>query len=361
MISIIIPAYNAEKTIGRCVQSVLAQTFQDWEMILVDDGSQDGTLEKCKSFHDARIRIAHKDNGGVSSARNYGMRLAKGEYVAFVDSDDYIECDYLQNLYKGIGHDLVITGFCYENKPEDSSIQLDLCNKEEVGNKLSCLISADQLCFPWGRLFKRSIIEKHNIRFDENMRFAEDNVFNWEYLCHAETLYIDTTNKDYHKTSDVDGKGYCLSLEEMDYIDGRLFELSKMLESHYGVPLCLDSKQLMHVLFLGDMLQLTVSQWYEYYKKYHPSGTEKEGYDFVTQTIYYMTLVSLSKTTDKCKQKELLARLDDFIDKPFAMLTKSSIKTRFLIPFIKMRMNCVVLMMVNKLIVKSLSFTKTEY
>ena len=79
MISVIIPAYNAAKTIVRCVDSLLSQTYQDWELIIMDDGSTDNTLDVCQSFQDKRIQVYHKPNGGVSSARNYGLTYAKGE------------------------------------------------------------------------------------------------------------------------------------------------------------------------------------------------------------------------------------------------------------------------------------------
>lgn len=338
MISVIIPAYNAEKTIGHCVKSVLAQTYDDWELILVDDGSKDATLDVCRSFDDSRVIVLHQENGGVSSARNKGLESAKGEYVAFVDSDDYIESDYLEKLSRGFGKDLVVTGFCYDCKPETSSFVLSLSNKEEIGAQISNLINADQLCYPWGRLFRRSVIETFHIRFDESMRFAEDNVFNWEYLCHAESLYVDTTHKVYHKSSDEHRAGYGLSFEEIDYIDGRLFELSQKLEQHYQVPLILDTKQLMHVLFLKDMLQLTASQWYEYYKKYHPQGTEKEGYATIMETIYYMSLVDLARMESWRSKKGKFARLCCFLDCPVKLMLSSKLKTRFLLPFIKLRL-----------------------
>lgn len=338
MISIIIPVYNAEHTLQRCVDSVLAQTYTDFELILVDDGSNDSTAVLYNLFKDNRIRVYRKVNGGVSSARNMGLDKAKGDYVCFIDADDYVECDYLAKLYRGVGKDLVISGFCYGNVPECSSFRFDLMDREFVGLKMSELINADQLCYPWGRLFKRSVIETFHIRFDESMRFAEDNVFNWEYLCHAESLYIDTTHKVYYKSSDVKGEGYGLSFEEIDYIDGRLFELSQKLEQHYQVPLRLDAKQLMHVLFLKDMLQLTASQWYEYYQKYHPNGTEKEGYSTIMETIYYMSLVDLARTESWRTKKEKLARLRYFLNHPVELMLSSKLKTRFLLPFIKLRL-----------------------
>lgn len=301
MISVIIPAYNAAGTIRRCIQSVLEQTYTEWEMIIVDDGSKDDTLGICQSYDDSRIRVLHKENGGVSSARNMGLNFAQGDYIAFIDSDDFIGTDYLQHLSYGLGADIVITGFYYGAVPEVSCFKLQLSDKQKVSQELSKLINADQLCFPWGRLFKRSILEQYQIRFDEQMRFAEDNVFNWEFLCHAESIYIDSTQKDYHKSADEGESGYNLFFEEMEYIDSRLFKLTNKLEAYYNVQLNLEVKQLMHVLFLKDMLQLPASVWYEYYKKYHPHGKEKEGYDFIMSSIYYMSLVNLSKTKDKSK------------------------------------------------------------
>lgn len=349
MISVIIPAYNAAGTIRRCIQSVLEQTYTEWEMIIVDDGSKDDTLGICQSYDDSRIRVLHKENGGVSSARNMGLNFAQGDYIAFIDSDDFIGTDYLQHLSYGLGADIVITGFYYGAVPEVSCFKLQLSDKQKVSQELSKLINADQLCFPWGRLFKRSILEQYQIRFDEQMRFAEDNVFNWEFLCHAESIYIDSTQKDYHKSADEGESGYNLSFEEMEYVDSQLFKLANRLELYYNVPLNLETKQLMHVLFLKDMLQLTASQWYEYYKKYHTKGTKSEGYSFIMQTIYYMTLAKISQAKDKSIKKQMLKQLDCFIDKPLTMLTLSSIKTRFLIPFVKMKLNGIVLKLINKM------------
>lgn len=350
MISVIIPAYNAARTIRRCIQSVLDQTYTEWEMIIVDDGSKDDTLDICQSYDDSRIRVLHKENGGVSSARNHGLKFAQGDYIAFIDSDDFIEADYLEHLSQGLGYDIVISGFCYENTPESSSFHLKLANREAVGRELSKLINADQLCYPWGRLFKRSIIETYHIRFDEAMRFAEDNVFNWEYLCHINSLRIDTTQKDYHKSSDEGGAGYNLSFEEMDYVDGQLFMLSQKLESYYGIKLQLQTKQLMHVLFLKDMLSLTATYWFDYYRKYHPCGTKSEGLDFIMGAVYYMSLVGIAKEKQYLDKKLRMRRLDAFLDCPLRLLVYSKIKTRFLIPFIKFHLFSLSGYVIDKLI-----------
>lgn len=350
MISVIIPAYNAAKTIVCCVESLLSQTCKDWELIIIDDGSTDNTLDVCQSFHDKRIQVYHKENGGVSSARNAGLTYAKGEYIAFVDADDYLEPMYLEHLYQGSEYDLSITGFCYDKEPEKTILLLELTDKASIAKCLSELINADQLCYPWGRLFKRSVIEQNHIRFNEKMRFAEDNVFNWEYLCHINALRIDSTHKDYHKSSDEGGSGYNLSFEEMDYVDGHLFALSQKLESYYGTKLELQPKQLMHVSFLKDMLFLTASQWYDYYKKYHPCGTKSDGFDFIMGTVYYMSLVGIAKEKQLLNKKLRMKRLDAFLDCPFSLFILSKVKTRFLIPFIKLHLFCLSRYVITKLI-----------
>ena len=102
MISIIVPVYMAEKTLCRCVESIIHQSFSDFEVVLVDDGSTDKSGGLCDSYakHDSRIKVIHKENGGVSSARNTGILASSGVYLTFCDSDDYLELDYLEGLYQ---------------------------------------------------------------------------------------------------------------------------------------------------------------------------------------------------------------------------------------------------------------------
>ena len=112
IISIIIPVYNAEKTLNRCVDSVLNQTFHDWELLLIDDGSKDRSMYLCDEYalKDKRIKVFHKKNGGVSSARNMGLDYARGEWITFVDSDDYI-CENIFDLVSSHNEDLLIFNY----------------------------------------------------------------------------------------------------------------------------------------------------------------------------------------------------------------------------------------------------------
>lgn len=114
--SVIVPIYNREKSIKKCVDSILRQSEKDFELILVDDGSTDNSLKICKDFEktDNRIIVIHKENGGVSSARNAGIDVARGKYVVFVDSDDYVDNNYLEIL-SSKDADLVISGVIFES------------------------------------------------------------------------------------------------------------------------------------------------------------------------------------------------------------------------------------------------------
>ena len=99
-ISIVMPVYNKEKYIARGINSILAQTFNDWELIIIDDGSTDGSLNQCKKFRDSRIQVFHTLNRGVSEARNLGISKATGEYITFIDSDDFVAENYLEKIYR---------------------------------------------------------------------------------------------------------------------------------------------------------------------------------------------------------------------------------------------------------------------
>ena len=120
-VSIIVPVYNTERFLNRCIDSVLAQTYSDWELLLVDDGSTDSSGSICDEYatQDSRIRVFHKENGGVSSARNLGLDYARGEWITFVDSDDYIAPDMIEKLYetqKRNNADITVCGYRWVDK-----------------------------------------------------------------------------------------------------------------------------------------------------------------------------------------------------------------------------------------------------
>ncbi len=190
MISVIIPVYRVEKYLSRCVESVLAQSFADFELILVDDCSPDRSGQICDAFRetDDRIVVVHKENGGVSSARNAGIRIAQGEYICFVDSDDWLDRDYLLRLHELITCSHADMAACrfrvvLEEKPTSDSASKN-GDFQVIREKLMLhAISEDTFSgFVWNKLFRASVIRDKRLWFDETIYNAEDLLFVVSYL-----------------------------------------------------------------------------------------------------------------------------------------------------------------------------------
>lgn len=183
IVSIIVPVYNAEKTLERCVRSLMAQTLRSIEIILVNDGSRDQSLAICQRLaqEDGRIRLIDKPNGGVSSARNAGLDVARGDYVMFCDSDDWVEPDWCESMVSLFSPgDMVIC----ESDRTDLITEHDADTEEaERRELLHYPLLASSL---WNKLFLRSVIEEAGLRFDEKLRMGEDLCFVLAYLCHID-------------------------------------------------------------------------------------------------------------------------------------------------------------------------------
>lgn len=182
-ISVIVPVYNIEKYIIPCLRSIREQKFEDYELIIVNDGSCDtsGQLinEYINNENDNRIRLINKKNGGISSSRNAGLDAAKGEWISFIDGDDWVEPNYLSALVENLKEypsDLSIGGFRDVNDvTSETKIWSNYtANYGKIPHDLKHLHSFGVV---WGRLYKRSIIEEHNIRFDERIQYAEDKAW----------------------------------------------------------------------------------------------------------------------------------------------------------------------------------------
>jgi len=195
MLSVIVPIFNSEKTLMRCLQSILSQTYRDLEVICVNDGSTDASrsivVDQMKS--DARIKLVDKANGGLSSARNAGLNVATGECVAFVDSDDYIATDMYEKMLSVLdadGVDLVGCGaeIHYEAwewlKESDSQYyEVRLGRRVPVANDVFSKMDVSA----WNKIFKKGILDRYEIRFPEGMWY-EDAAFIWSYLPMCERI-----------------------------------------------------------------------------------------------------------------------------------------------------------------------------
>lgn len=215
-ISVIIPVYNTEDRLKRCLDSVVAQTFKDFECIVVDDGSNDQSPRIIDEFaaKDSRFTAIHKPNGGVSSARNEGLKVSKGEWVVFLDSDDSIKPNHLEAMLSIVedGVDIIFTG--YEQNIEENKIakghQYDRHVYHGKDRIAEFLDSTDVLNYmiPWDRMYRRIVIKNHNLKFDTNLSLSEDRLFCYQYLLHTSGIATISDITYVHDATDQNSLSY---------------------------------------------------------------------------------------------------------------------------------------------------------
>ena len=199
VISVIIPVYNAEKYLSRCLESVCNQTYQNLEIILIDDGSTDASGELCDCFatYDNRIHIIHKNNNGVSAARNNGLTFCAGDYISFVDADDFIVPEMVETLLQALTEfnaDISACGFKQEMEPGKFEINWEKEGTTEINGieQISCLLSNRFFtCSIWGKLYRKESIA--SIRFNTNYSYYEDYLFLYELMKGTQkTVFVST-------------------------------------------------------------------------------------------------------------------------------------------------------------------------
>lgn len=231
LVSIIVPVYNAQKGLSRCLESICSQTYQELEIIVLNDGSTDDSLAICEQFRakDPRLVVVDKENEGVSRTRNAGLALAQGDYIQFADSDDVLDPDYTQNLVQAaLEHsaDLVIapywmvipsnsskTGHALETLQESLGIEPEapktevhkygflpqgVYSREDYARRLMQQPASFYYGVLWNKLYRREIIMAHNIRCDEEFTWSEDMLFNLSYIRYAESFYAIRTPLYYY-------------------------------------------------------------------------------------------------------------------------------------------------------------------
>lgn len=198
IVSIIVPVYNAQEYLKHCVDSILQQEYKDFELILVNDGSTDGSGSLCDQYaaHDPRVRVFHKENTGVSDTRNLALDQAKGTYLQFLDSDDWITPDATKLLVRAATEhqcDLVIADFYRvigEHLSHKGDIdETDVLTREEFASHMMENPADFYYGVLWNKLYKREIVERYEIRMDKTISWCEDFIFNMEYFLHAESFY----------------------------------------------------------------------------------------------------------------------------------------------------------------------------
>lgn len=202
LVTVIVPIYNSKDYLRKCVLSILNQTYSNIEVILVDDGSSDGSSKICDDFakQDHRVKVIHIPNGGVSNARNLGVQHAEGAYIAFVDSDDYIDEEYLETLVRGIqksNADLCVSALDPEYLGNSFEMQLT----PDYEENLLFLLQNFLLFGPMVKLYRTDFIRKHQISFPKGISYGEDLLFNLDYLSVIDRIcYINQCG--YHYVTD---------------------------------------------------------------------------------------------------------------------------------------------------------------
>ncbi|GMB01266.1 glycosyltransferase [Pelosinus sp. IPA-1] len=207
LVSVVMPIYNAEKYLSQAIESVLNQTLRDFELILVDDGSKDKSLEICNAYakQDSRIQVIHQSNGGICAARNCGLEMVKGEYVTFIDNDDVYLPDLLEenyNIAKKYNADILKygnqyikhkkfspAGICSSEKLDEK--KLLIIQKEDLREKYKQLNDDDFLVYVWDGLFKTSLLKEQQIKFETSFKHGhEDRVFCMQLYQHINCIII---------------------------------------------------------------------------------------------------------------------------------------------------------------------------
>lgn len=227
LISIIVPVYNAESTLNRCIDSIVNQSFDDWELLLIDDGSRDCSGKICDEYaaKDSRIKVFHKENGGVSSARNVGIDNSLGKWVTFIDSDDKI-FDDIFSLLKYSNGDLIIFNFIIDQNTKEYPQYLF---KE---NTLYCNVQMKQLLeqyihslifrVPWGKFYRRDLIG--SLRFDTNIRIGEDTLFVLKFLNKCSSILLRKEIYYYWEELNIDNSiKYALKVDDALYIIDNIY------------------------------------------------------------------------------------------------------------------------------------------
>lgn len=206
-VSIIVPVYNTKKYLEKCITSIINQTFKSIEIILVNDGSTDDSLSLCRKLEksDRRIRVFSQKNSGPSCARNFGLQRANGDYILFIDSDDYIESNMVEEMYNIMirgQYDMVMCNYDIIDGDKVRSKKTKFNGEYLIKDKnvfLEQLYTTDFdiIPSPCNKLYKKDIINSNNIFFDERLSRAEDFWFNFEYLKNVKNVYV--INKEFYK------------------------------------------------------------------------------------------------------------------------------------------------------------------
>lgn len=245
LFSVIVPVYNVESFLVRCLDSILKQAYEDFELILVDDGSTDRSGEICDSYcqKDSRCRVIHQQNKGLAGARNTGLREAKGSYIIFVDSDDYVEKELLLKVADKLDKGYDICSFCARRVDVEEKLLYEMRFDDMIqeitftDNNRDDIICDDFLQYKagweaWLQAYSKSFLEEYHFAFDESVRYAEDLIFTVDTLLYA-NRWIKIPDILYNYTYREQSLSVISNEQKMRKMDGVKAGIKRSLEKKY--------------------------------------------------------------------------------------------------------------------------------
>lgn len=265
LISIVVPVYNTERYLSRCIGSILSQSYTNFEVLLIDDGSKDNSSKICDEYasKDQRIKVVHTENKGVSKARNLGILHSKGMWICFIDSDDFVEYNYLAAFLKCDlkSCDYIVQDFEISGYKTKKWFRVLSKGKYDIKDRK---IVSDLFLYgvPWGKLYKLSILKDNDILFDVKLSIHEDHVFVLTYLQYVKTFEV-TNNKGYkyciNDEPSLTRNDKIYDADQLLYAYNKLIMLSDNIIAKYDLPNCISG---FHTFCIKILIQSYISSVY---------------------------------------------------------------------------------------------------
>lgn len=276
LLSVIVPVYNAETTLRQCVDSILVQEYKDFELLLIDDGSQDGSPAICDEYakQDVRVTVYHKENGGVSSARNLGLDYANGDWITFIDADDEVSNGYLSDISRH-SEDVIIKGY---KKRFGKTITEFLSTKDIISDSfpsfVSLYITSSLFRAPWAKFFRKKLID--NLRFLSDMKIGEDAWFVFNYLARCKTFALSNQGTYFVSVDErPDDVKYAITVDYAVQSLNYLKDAYNQLVQVHGI------QKAKFLEYIGYFKRISKADWISDKSKWYSNPQIKLLYDYV--------------------------------------------------------------------------------
>lgn len=273
-LSIIVPLYNSEKYIEKCIESIILEMSSYDELIIVDDGSTDASLDICNRFTSDNIKVFHNDNHGVSFSRNFGVKHSNGKYITFIDSDDSFSPGWRETLDAGIrtNSDVVYYSYLSENKLTNTDIVYSIICQNTRINTSSC----------WGKLYKKSFIENYGIEFQIGLTLGEDACFNLDIISHKPDYSIIGCKKFYNYYLHSDSTTRAANSQIVENMENYIQEVEKRLKNIQFL-----TNKNRNEIMLTSVINSSFAASYNYSFS-HDFGFAKQGYIYTKKLFKYI-------------------------------------------------------------------------